>query len=134
MGRKRFSRAVERAIFKRARGLCQICASPTEFDYGEVDHIVAKSKGGSDYPKNLQWTCHRCNKLKGSNLSNEDIRQLLSLPLRFEEIMELKAKEQVVEKIISKPSRIQPAFPLARRTRHFYNKRLHHKPPRELLF
>lgn len=103
MGRKQFSRAVEKAIFKRAKGLCQVCANPTEFDYGEIDHILSKCKGGSDGPENLQWACHRCNKLKGSNLTNEKVRELLSLPVEFQEIMKLKAKEKAVEKSPANP-------------------------------
>lgn len=30
-----------------------------------VDHILAKSRGGSDEPSNLQGACQHCNLLKG---------------------------------------------------------------------
>lgn len=32
----------------------------------EVDHIIAKTKGGTDHIENLQLLCSRCNRLKGS--------------------------------------------------------------------
>ena len=33
-----------------------------------VDHIVPKSKGGSDHPDNLQLAHARCNKIKGNRI------------------------------------------------------------------
>jgi 5-methylcytosine-specific restriction endonuclease McrA len=40
----------------------------------EVEHIYAKSKGGSDRVSNLTLACRRCNQAKG----NQDIREFLS--------------------------------------------------------
>ncbi len=40
----------------------------------EVEHIVPKSKGGSDRVSNLTLACHKCNQTKG----NQDIREFLS--------------------------------------------------------
>ena len=88
----RFPRAVEKAIFERAKGICQICGRETDFGDGEIEHILSVSKGGSDETENLQWACHRCNKLKGKNLSNEQVRKNLGLPENFEEIMKLRSK------------------------------------------
>jgi 5-methylcytosine-specific restriction protein A len=88
----RFPRAVEKAIFERAKGICQICGRETDFGDGEIEHILSVSKGGSDEIENLQWACHRCNKLKGKNLSNEQVRKTLGLPANFEEIMKLRSK------------------------------------------
>lgn len=88
----RFPRAVEKAIFERAKGICQICGRQTEFGDGEIEHKLSVSQGGSDEPENLQWACHRCNKLKGKNLSNEQVRKILLLPENFEEIMRLRSK------------------------------------------
>lgn len=33
----------------------------------EIDHVVPKSKGGSDSTKNLVIACHRCNQIKGDS-------------------------------------------------------------------
>lgn len=88
----RFPRAVEKAVYERAKGVCQICGRETDFGDGEIEHILSVSKGGSDKPENLQWACHRCNKLKGKNLTNEQVRKNLGLPENFEEIMKLRSK------------------------------------------
>ena len=40
--------------------LCVRCAAPAT----DVDHIVAKSHGGTDSLDNLQTLCHRCHALK----------------------------------------------------------------------
>ena len=88
----RFSRAVEKTIFEKAEGICQICGRETDFGDGEIEHIISASRGGSDETENLQWACHRCNKLKGKNLSNEQVRKKLGLPESFEEIMKLRSK------------------------------------------
>jgi 5-methylcytosine-specific restriction endonuclease McrA len=76
--RKKLSRAVEKAIFEKYAGICAICGKKTELDYGEVDHIRSLKKGGSaTAPSNLQWLCHRCNKLKGANRTNSEVKKLL---------------------------------------------------------
>ena len=47
-----------------------------------MDHIKPKTKGGTDKPNNLQWLCHRCNKLKGSTRTNDEVRELINNLLR----------------------------------------------------
>ncbi|MBU5536979.1 MAG: HNH endonuclease [Candidatus Aenigmarchaeota archaeon] len=77
--RKKFSRTDEKAIYSRYKGRCAICGRKTEFYDGEVDHIKPLAKGGSNSPSNLQWLCHRCNKLKGSKRTNAQVKELLGL-------------------------------------------------------
>ena len=71
------SRTVAIRIYENFRHRCAICSRETAFDDGEVDHIKPKTKGGTDEPRNLQWLCHRCNKLKGSRRTNEEVQELL---------------------------------------------------------
>lgn len=71
------SRTVEKRIYEKYHHKCEICGEKTAFDKGEVDHIKPKTKGGIDEPSNLQWLCHRCNKLKGNKRTNEEVRELL---------------------------------------------------------
>ena len=75
------SRTVEKAIYEKYQHCCAICGRETAFDDGEVDHIKPKTKGGTDKPNNLQWLCHRCNKLKGSTRTNDEVRELLNIEI-----------------------------------------------------
>lgn len=47
-------------ILARDDGLCRVCGRPAS----EVDHIVAKSAGGSDDEDNLQAICSACHAKK----------------------------------------------------------------------
>ncbi len=76
--RKKFSRAEEKAIWKRSEGKCAICERPTDFDEGEIDHIIPLAKGGTNDFDNLQWLCLRCNRLKGHTKTNEEVRKLVT--------------------------------------------------------
>ncbi|MHA7857702.1 MAG: HNH endonuclease [Henriciella sp.] len=62
-------------------GLCALCGAPmlqNRFQapharvWGKqratIDHIIPKSKGGSDRAENLQLAHARCNKIKGNRL------------------------------------------------------------------
>lgn len=80
--RKKFSRAEEKAIWDRYHRKCVICGRHTKFDDGEIDHIKPLAKGGTDRPSNLQWLCHRCNKLKGHKRTNDQVREILGLKRR----------------------------------------------------
>lgn len=75
------SRTVEKAIYEKYQHCCAICGRETAFDEGEVDHIKPKTKGGTDEPSNLQWLCHRCNKLKGCKRTNDEVRELLNIEI-----------------------------------------------------
>lgn len=62
-------------------GLCALCGEPMlrnrfqapharvwAMRRATIDHIIPKSKGGSDTPDNLQLAHARCNKIKGNRL------------------------------------------------------------------
>lgn len=51
------------AILVRQGGICASCGSDQRL---EVDHIVPISKGGSNWPENLQVLCRGCNARKSS--------------------------------------------------------------------
>lgn len=78
---RKISRPLEKHIFIRDQEKCVICGDDTPFDRGEIDHIIPKSRGGTEDPKNLQWTCTRCNRLKGNSRTNDDVRIILGLPI-----------------------------------------------------
>lgn len=62
------------ARIKYYGGLCYICGGP----YGEIDHVIPLSKGGSNWPANLRPICKSCNTSKGIKYLQE-FSQRLSL-------------------------------------------------------
>lgn len=95
--RKRFARAVEKAIYQAANHRCQICGRSVEFDDGVLDHKIPLGDGGPDIPINLQWACYRCNQLKSNKLTEPQVRQILRLPDDFQETLKIqKMKESTL--------------------------------------
>lgn len=52
-----------KTLYEKQYGRCVYCNVKLGSDY-HVDHIVALSKGGSNWPGNLQLTCSDCNNRK----------------------------------------------------------------------
>lgn len=50
-------------IFELQKGKCGFCKKSIKQKY-HIDHIVALSKGGSNWPKNIQLLCPACNGAK----------------------------------------------------------------------
>lgn len=55
-------------------GVCNTCKKPPE--KWHADHIVALSKGGSDWIENIQMLCLSCNVKKSNKTNEEFLRQL----------------------------------------------------------
>ncbi len=62
-------------VLARDNWTCKSCGRSTRVDRVRlhVDHIVPRSKGGSDDPENLQTLCEKCNLGKG-NRDDTDLR------------------------------------------------------------
>ena len=87
--RRYVTKAMKRHVLERDDYTCQICGiskgyvdslMPGLGDYLllEVDHIVPVAKGGSgDDESNLQTLCWRCNRKKGKNRTNEEVREMI---------------------------------------------------------
>jgi Restriction endonuclease len=54
-------------LFKKCNGRCIYCGNKAE----EIEHIIPKSKGGTNSPYNLVIACKKCNKLKGKSSLKE---------------------------------------------------------------
>lgn len=61
-------------VRRRAHFCCEYCQFPERFAElrFQVDHIVPQQHGGPTVSANLAWSCLRCNKHKGPNLSGID--------------------------------------------------------------
>ena len=55
----------KRKLFGKQEGKCNSCNDYFKIQNFEVDHIIAKSKGGTDHIDNLQLLCGHCNRVKG---------------------------------------------------------------------
>jgi 5-methylcytosine-specific restriction endonuclease McrA len=66
--------AMRREVIKRAGNRCEYCQLPTEVAFypHEVDHVIAEKHGGATDIDNLAFSCWRCNRHKGSDLTSFD--------------------------------------------------------------
>lgn len=84
--RRRIRVSDKEAVFERDNYTCQICGISRDFldelcpglgDYLllEADHIQSVKRGGTGKDiDNLQCLCWRCNRKKGGNKTNKDVR------------------------------------------------------------
>jgi 5-methylcytosine-specific restriction endonuclease McrA len=61
-------------VLAAAKGLCALCGVESSERRIEVDHIVPRSRGGSNDIENLQALCDECNRGK-SNRDDADFRR-----------------------------------------------------------
>jgi hypothetical protein len=57
-------RSLRQKVLKRDSQICQYCGGPAS----AVDHVIPRSKGGSDDLENLRASCKRCNSFASDNL------------------------------------------------------------------
>lgn len=80
-------------IFKRDSFTCQYCGRQTPQAILEIDHIIPKSKGGTDDINNLITSCFDCNRGKG----NVPLVVQRITDTRKKEIQRLKEKQAQIE-------------------------------------
>ena len=52
-------------LFGQQEGLCNGCRTEFPFRAFSVDHVIPRSRGGTDHIENLQLLCGHCNSVKG---------------------------------------------------------------------
>ena len=52
-------------LFGQQEGQCGGCKTEFPFKLFEVDHVIPRSRGGTNHPDNLQLLCSHCNRVKG---------------------------------------------------------------------
>ncbi len=53
-------------LYGEQGGHCNGCREHFQMRHLEVDHIIARSQGGTDHIENLQMLCGNCNQIKGN--------------------------------------------------------------------
>lgn len=84
MAKRRKFAAIDRALVKRrARGRCEYCQSPEDFesDTFELEHIIPLVRNGSNELDNIAFSCSGCNNRKGIKIGSLDPITLLSMSL-----------------------------------------------------
>jgi hypothetical protein len=59
-------RGYKKLLVERDGLRCHYCESLMKYEEAQIDHIVARARGGSDAPSNLVLACPRCNNLKST--------------------------------------------------------------------
>lgn len=60
-------------IYKKQEGICVYCKKTLGTDY-HIDHKTPITRGGSNFPKNLQVTCPSCNRKKNTKTHEEFLK------------------------------------------------------------
>ena len=74
MSEATLTEAQKQAVARRARECCEYCQSQARFspDPFSVEHIVPRSRGGTDADTNLAWSCQGCNNHKYTSVEALD--------------------------------------------------------------
>ena len=74
---------IKENIFKKANYKCYICGdevvkgkdcSPNNINFGTLDHVIPRAKGGYSNVKNLKCCCRLCNSIKADKELTDDLR------------------------------------------------------------
>lgn len=80
---KKVSQQLRERIVLQAQNRCGYCLSPQHLVLAklEIEHIIPKSKGGSDSEENLWLACPLCNRYKADKIEAIDVVTQSLVPL-----------------------------------------------------
>jgi 5-methylcytosine-specific restriction protein A len=76
-------RRLQAQILQRDHYLCQMRGPRCTTHATTVDHILPKSRGGTDHPNNLRAACAPCNYAGGARITNTTRRGRKPRPVRL---------------------------------------------------
>ena len=82
-----------RNLFQRDHHTCQYCGSSK--DQLSMDHVVPRSRGGSDTWENVTTACLSCNVRKGNRTPKEAGMPLMHVPRRPPSSLSFEATRQI---------------------------------------
>jgi hypothetical protein len=67
--------SIRALVRERAFACCEYCQAQAKFSHDSfsVEHVIPLSKGGSDNPVNLAWSCQGCNNFKYTAITAYDM-------------------------------------------------------------
>jgi len=97
------SKKLRYQVFERDSFTCQYCGRKPPIVILEVDHIIPKSKGGTDEPSNLITSCRDCNRGKSAIVPIEKLKEIKRLEAERQRQREaydkfIKRKKQKIRK------------------------------------
>ena len=75
-------RTYKHTLYGRQEGICAGCQVLFPFRNMTVDHVVARSRGGSDHIDNLQLLCGASNSMKGAETQEYLVARLKAEGIR----------------------------------------------------
>lgn len=69
------SKSIRYLVLKLAKGRCALCGASVKDKPIDIDHIIPRSRGGTNDISNLQALCYECNRAK-NNRDKTDFRNL----------------------------------------------------------
>ncbi len=78
---------IKARLFEEQKKMCNGCGKKFKIEHFEIDHIIPKSKGGSDYYENFQLLCGNCNRVKGDR------------PMEYF-VTKIKKREKAIKKVL----------------------------------
>lgn len=81
---------LRRKLYREANGYCSICGEHIDyFSESTIDHVIPKSKGGSNKMSNLKIAHAYCNRKKGNKLELYEVTIKINKIIKDKQIKEL---------------------------------------------